>query len=43
MIFSSGGYARKNGFQFELKYSSWLVWAVWEYCSIKNDPEFAVQ
>ncbi len=26
-----------------LKYSSWLVWAVWEYCTLKNDFAYAVE
>lgn len=26
-----------------LKYSTWLIWAVWEYCTIKNDFAYAVQ
>ena len=26
-----------------LAYSSWLVWAVWEYCTIKNDFSYAVE
>lgn len=25
-----------------LKYSSWLIWAVWEYCTVKNDFDYAV-
>ena len=26
-----------------LRYSTWLVWAVWEYCTLKNDFAYAVQ
>lgn len=26
-----------------LKYSTWLIWAVWEYCALKNDFAYAVE
>ena len=26
-----------------LKYSTWLIWAVWEYCTLKNDFAYALQ
>lgn len=32
-----------EGHGHRLKYSSWLVWAVWEYCSLKNDFAYAVE
>ena len=43
MHFTSGGYARKNGFQFELKYSSWLDGQSqekpWSLYISRKDPE----
>lgn len=32
-----------EGPEHRLKYSTWLIWAVWEYCQLKNDFAYAIE